>query len=413
MRKRNVVLLSMTLLSVFTYMDRLNIAVAGPRMMAELNLNEKQWGWILGSFILSYSLFQIPLGAIGDKKGNRWLLAIIVIWWSAFTSLTGLATGFVTLLVIRFMFGIGEAGAYPCMSSVIGNWFPKTERGKAQGFVWGGSRAGGALAPLLIVPFMALFGWRPAFWALGLLGVIWGAWWVYYFRNKPSEMKSISEQELKEIEVDRENDKDGKLVIPWRKFLTNKQFWLLLSMYWFYVWGSWFYFSWLHTYLVKGRGFSEGEMGWAASLPFVLGMGSNILGGYVSDSLSKKYGLKIGRRLIGVICLAVSALFLIGAGLAPGKLMVVVFLSVSFGVMDFMLPSAWALCVDLGGKYAGSLSGAMNTAGNLGGFACAVLFGYFVEAFGNYNAPLFVIAAMLLTSSVLFLRINPDKPFAT
>jgi len=181
-------------------------------------------------------------------------------------------------------------------------------------------------------------------------------------------------------------------------------------MYWFYVWGSWFYFSWLHTYLVKGRGFSVAEMGVYAPLPFVLGLCSNIGGGFLSDHLSKTHGLLVGRRLVGSLSLAVSAVLLAAAAMAAGKQAVVVLLSLSFGTMDLMLPCAWALCLDVGRQHAGAVTGAMNTAGNVGGFICTVLFGYIVKSFGSYSAPLFVIAVMLMISAVLFSRIDPTRP---
>ena len=184
-------------------------------------------------------------------------------------------------------------------------------------------------------------------------------------------------------------------------------------MYWFYVWGSWFFFSWLHTFLVMGRSFTVEQMGVYSALPFILGTASNVAGGYMSDHLSQRFGLRVGRRLVGVCSLAASAILLIAAGLTVNKIGVVILLSLSFGVMDLMLPAAWAVCLDTAPKYAGAVTGAMNTAGNLGGFVCTVLFGYLVTGFGSYNAPLFVIAAMLLVSSALFSRIDPTKPLVS
>ena len=403
MKNRYAVLAFFVILGVITFLDRVCIAVAGPRMMESLHLNEKQWGWVLSSFIISYSLFQIPLGALGDKRGYKFVLGAIVIWWSVFTSLTGVVSGIYILIGIRFLFGIGEAGAYPSMTGVISRWFPKNERGRAQGFIWGASRAGGALSPLIVVPVMAIYGWRSAFWLLGVLGILWGIAWLLWYKGEPVSIRAEKDSSSPVSETPH-------LQIPWASILRKRQFWLILWMYWFYVWGSWFYFSWLHTFLINGKGFSEKEMTMAAAAPFALGMLSNILGGFASDYLSKKYGLKIGRRLIGVVCLAISSVLLMAAGILDDKLWVAIMLALSFGVMDFMLPSAWALCLDVGRQFAGSISGAMNTAGNLGGFVCAFIFGYLVDWFGSYNAPLFVIGTMLMISSVLFAFINPEKP---
>ena len=153
-------------LGVVTFLDRINITVAGSAIMKDLNLTPDQWGWILSAFILSYGLMQIPMGAMGDKRGHRSTLALIVLWWSAFTAFTGMAGGFVSLIMIRFMFGIGEAGSSPCSTGVISRWFPKKEVGKAQGYIWAASRMGGALTPFIVLPVITYLGWRAAFYIL-------------------------------------------------------------------------------------------------------------------------------------------------------------------------------------------------------------------------------------------------------
>ena len=407
MKKRNIVLIFLTAIGVITFLDRINISVAGATIMSDLNLSESQWGWVLSSFILSYGLFQIPMGVWGDKKGHRIVLSIIVIWWSVFTGLTGTAGGFVILVIIRFLFGIGEAGAYPCMTGTIGRWFPRSETGKAQGYIWAASRLGGALTPFVVIPVLLTFGWRVAFYILGVLGILWVIIWYFWYRDNPAEVKGIKKVELDEIQANHEEKK--KIIVPWGKILNKKQFWLILSMYWFYVWGSWFFFSWFPTFMEKGRGFEKSELTYAVAVPFLMGVIGNISGGYLSDKFSKKYGVKIGRRLLGVTGLTVSAIFMFLGGFIPGKIQVFIFLSLCFGVMDLMLPSAWAVCLDVGKKYAGAISGAMNTAGNIGGFVCAIVFGYVVEATGNYNFPLFIIGGMLLISAFLFLRIDATK----
>jgi sugar phosphate permease len=406
MKKRNIVLALLTLLGIITFLDRINISVAGPSIMDDLNLNETQFGWVLSIFILSYSLFQIPLGAWGDKRGQRSVLALIVLWWSLFTGLTGVAGSFAALFAIRFLFGIGEAGAYPNMTGVIGKWFPKAERGRAQGFIWAASRFGGALTPILVVPVIAGFGWRMAFIMLGGLGILWCVAWLAWYRDDPSRVRGIVPEELARIEP---IEKKLKEKIPWKRILEKKQFWLILAMYWFYVWGSWFFFSWFPTFLVKGRGFTDNEMKWAVALPFLLGVGGNIAGGFLTDYFSKKRGVKFGRRITGVTGLVFAAIMMFLAAFVPGKFAVFIFLSLCFGIMDLMLPSAWAVCLDVGRKYAGAISGAMNTSGNLGGFVCATVFGYLVAGTGNYNVPLYVISGMLIISAFLFLQINPGK----
>jgi len=410
MKKRNLVLLLLVLVGVITFLDRINISVAGASIMQDLGLSRKQWGWVLSAFILSYGLMQVPLGVLGDKKGHRKVLTIIVLWWSLFTVFTGFANGFVMLIAIRFPFGIGEAGSYPCMTGVIGKWFSRSETGKAQGAIWAASRLGGALTPFVVIPVIALLGWRMAFFILGGLGLLWSIAWFFFYRDQSSQIKGIKTAELDKLPIAAVSAE--KLVIPWKIILSRKQFWLLLSMYFFYAWGSWFFFSWFPTFMEQGRGFSKSQLTYAVAVPFLMSMIGNIAGGFLSDKLSIKYGLRTGRRLLGGGALAVSAIFMFLAGFIPGKLQVFIFLSLCFGVIDLMLPSAWAICTDIGRKFAGAVSGAMNTAGNIGGFICASVFGYVVDATGNYNMPLFVIAAMLLISSFLFLKLDPSKPLA-
>lgn len=182
--KKNFILAMLVILGVVTFLDRINISVAGSSIMKDLNLSAAEWGWVQSAFILSYGLMQIPMGAYGDRHGHRKVLTEIVLWWSLFTAFTGVAGGLVSLLIIRFMFGVGEAGSSPCSTGVISRWFEKHEVGKAQGYVWAASRMGGALTPFVVIPVMAWLGWRAAFWLLGGLGVIWAVVWYIMYRDK-------------------------------------------------------------------------------------------------------------------------------------------------------------------------------------------------------------------------------------
>ena len=404
--KKNFILAMLVILGVVTFLDRINISVAGSSIMKDLNLSAAEWGWVQSAFILSYGLMQIPMGAYGDRHGHRKVLTQIVLWWSLFTAFTGLAGGLVSLLIIRFMFGVGEAGSSPCSTGVISRWFEKHEVGKAQGYVWAASRMGGALTPFVVIPVMAWLGWRAAFWLLGGLGVIWAVVWYIMYRDK-SLTPTPSPVERGEQEASPRGGLEG---VKWGPILHNRQFWTICAMYFFYAFGSWFFFSWFPTFMELGRGFAKSELTYAVAVPFIMSMIGNITGGYLTDKISAKYGLKVGRKALGTSSLAISAVCMFLAAFIPGKMAVFVFLSLCFGIFDLMLPSAWALCIDLGKQHAGAISGAMNTFGNVGGFFCGILFGYLVQASGNYNLPLYMIAGMLLISAVLFSFINPTKP---
>jgi len=377
---------------MITFLDRIAIASAGPRIQQALQLSADQWGWALGAFILAYGLFEIPAGALGDRNGPRNVLTRIVIWWSAFTALTGAAFSFGPLVAIRFLFGAGEAGAYPNMAAVTARWFPVKERAQAQGFIWGASRFGGALAPLLVVPLQAWIGWRQTFVVFGTIGVLWViAWRAWYPADEHATQRLHK-------------------TAPYGRLLRVKQLWLIVVMYFCYAWGSWFFFGWFPVWLVKGAGFSESEMAVFSALPFVLGAAGNVAGGFLSDRMVAAYGVKTARRVVGSTALIVSALLLMLMSLTHNHAAIGAFSSLGFGVADLMLPTAWALCLDIGGDHAGFVTGVMNSAGQFGGFVCSVLFGYVVQSTGSYQTPLRGVAAIVLIAALLFTRIDASRP---
>ncbi|NOT60018.1 MAG: MFS transporter [Acidobacteria bacterium] len=408
MKYRHRVLILLFFLSIITYLDRVCISVAGPRMQSELGISPQMWGWVVGAFTLSYAIFEIPAGAMGDRLGARAILMRIVIWWSLFTSLTGMVSGFAMLLLVRFMFGAGEAGAYPNSASVVSRWFPLKERATAQSVVWMASRLGGAISPLLVVPIQQVYGWRASFLAFGVIGVIWAIVWYWWYRDTPKQQPNISDKELSEIGETSQNVAHG---LPWGEALRSWNLWKIMLMYHTYCWGSYFYLSWLHTYLQKGRGLTENEMKYLSSLPFIAGACGNLFGGWLSDRLVQKHGLKFGRRALGVTGLALSAVMMLLAAMTGSKYMAVFFLTLGYGCMDCMLPASWAICMDVGKKYAGTVGGTMNMAGQVGSFASSVIFGYLVVWFNNnYNAPLYPMAFLLFVSAIFFWRIDPTEP---
>jgi len=405
MKYRNRVLSLLFLLSIITYLDRVCISVAGPRMQADLNISPQQWGWVVGVFAIAYAAFEIPSGSLGDRIGPRKVLTRIVIWWSVFTSLTGFAWNYLVLLPIRFLFGAGEAGAYPNSSASISRWFPTVERGRAHGLVWMASRIGGAISPVLVVPIQARWGWRASFFCFGALGVIWAAVWYAWYRDYPAEKRGVSKEELEEVGGLRPTSHHG---LPWRMALGRGNLWTIMLMYFTYCYGSFFFLSWLHTYLVRGRGFTETGLLFS-TLPFILGALANMGGGITSDIMVRKLGLKWGRRSVAIFGLSCSAIFTVATVLTADKMLALVFLALSYAGSDFMLPTAWSVCLDIGKKCAGAVTGAMNTAGQIGSFISSVLFGYFVNWSGSYDVPLIPMAVMLTISALLWLKIDPTE----
>jgi MFS family permease len=401
------------LLSIITYIDRVCIAVAGPRMQDDLNMSPQQWGWVIAAFALAYALFEIPTGSMGDRLGPRRVLTRIVVWWSFFTTLTGLAWNYLVLLPIRFLFGAGEAGAYPNSSASIAKWFPTTERARAVGLVWMASRVGGALTPFLVIPIQAAYGWRASFFLFGFLGIIWSIVWYKWYRDTPAEMPGVTKEELEEIGPPLSKSHHG---LPWRIAIRKGNLWAIMFMYLTYCYGSFFFLSWLHTYLVRGRGYTEQAL-LLSTIPFILGALANLVGGFTSDFMVKKLGLRWGRRSVAMIGLGSAAGFTVVTILTDHQLLALLFLGLSYAGSDFMLPTAWAVCLDVGKRYAGAVTGAMNMAGQVGSFVSSVLFGYFVamaagwgySARQQYDLPLIPMTVMLTISALLWLKIDPTE----
>ena len=226
-------------------------------------------------------------GILVDKYSPRITLFRIVIWWSFFTILTGFATGFYFLLIVHFLFGAGEAGAFPTASVAIARWFPVAERGRIQSIMWMGSRLGGAMAPILSIWLANVYGWRTVFYIFGSLGVLWVTLWWFWFKDEPRDMKGITVAEIKEIEEGRSIKSTSHALLPWKTVLRNGNLWALMGMYHFLLYGAYFYMSWMPKYLEKGRHIPKADLGWMISLPFILGIGGCLLGGFASDYLVK------------------------------------------------------------------------------------------------------------------------------
>lgn len=405
MKYQNRVLGMVSLLAVITYLDRVCISVAGPRMQDALHIGPKGWGWVTSVFFLSYSAFEIPTGALGDRIGPRRVLTRVVAWWSAFTSLTGAVSNYFVLLVVRFCFGAGEAGAYPNVSTVIGRWIPVAKRTRAWGIVWMTSQVGAVLSPLLVVPIEVRYGWRAPFLVFGILGVAWSVAWYAWFRDSPHEKAGITEAELREIGSVPGLQHHG---MAWGMALRNPAFWRIAAIGACYVYALGFFQSWLQTYLVRGRGFSEGALV-LSSLTYAVGATANILGGVAGDWIVKRHGLRNGRRWIGLAGLSAAALFLTAAIVAPGGKAALVFLSLAYGGILFQQPSLCALCLDVGRKNAGAVFGFMNTAGNLASALSSLVFGYLVSYFGNYNTPFVPMVVFLCWGTFLWWQVDPSR----
>jgi MFS family permease len=371
-------------------------------MQEDLGIDPVGWSWVTAMFALSYCLFEIPTGALGDRIGPRRVLTRIVLWWSAFTSLTGAVSNYWLLLLTRFCFGAGEAGAFPNAAIVVARWFPASQRASMSGVMLMASQIGGAIAPLLIVPIQIRYGWRAAFFVFGAGGVLWAAVWYAWFRDSPAEKPGVSAVELAET---ADQPSAPSHAFGWAAAFRSDTVLALLGTAFCYVYVYTFFQTWFHTFLVKGRGFSEGSLVLSA-LPYAVAAGANLGGGAASDALVRRWGRTWGRRSIGIAGLGIACLGTIATMIAHHQLLTVVLLSVVYGAITFQQSGLFGACLDIGKQHAGSVVGLMNTSAQVGGLICTLSYGYIVERFGTYDAPFVPMATLLLIGSLLWFKID-------
>lgn len=391
------------LLFAVTYLDRVCISVAGPRMQADLHISPIGWGWVTGVFTLSYCLFEIPTGAMGDRIGARRVLTRIVLWWSAFTALTGASTSFAALLVARFFFGAGEAGAFPNSGVVVARWFAPAQRATLSGLILMASQIGGALAPLLVVPIQLRYGWRASFFTFAVLGVAWAGTWYFWFRDSPEEKAHSPASETQARAPHAPHYR-----FPWRLAFQSKSALALLITAFCYVYVYNFFQTWFHTFLVKGRGFSEENL-LLSALPYAVAAIANIAGGVASDAMVRWKGAKAGRRALGASSLAVAGTFTIAAMIARRQALTIVLLTVVYAAITFQQSGVFGVCLDIGHKYAGAVIGLMNTSAQVGGLVGSVAYGYIVERFASYDAPFVPMAGLLFLGALMWLKIDASE----
>jgi predicted MFS family arabinose efflux permease len=361
-------------------------------MQDALHLSPEQWGWVGTAFLLGYAIFEIPSGHLGDSLGARRVLTRIVIWWSLFTALTGMVSGWGILLGVRFLFGAGEAGAFPNGSVAISNWFSAATRGRAFGMFTMCSQVGGALSPLLVIPIQQAFGWRMSFFVFGFLGVIWAAVWFYRFRDYPGDAQTAPERPA----------------ASWKPILGSPDLWAIMGLTFGYVYSMSFYQTWIHTWLVRGRGFSEQALALSA-LPYVFGAVFNVLGGLSCDWLVKRLGVRWSRSAVGVAGMLLASVSILCATFATTHIAAILCLSFAYAGIAFQQPVVWTACLDIGGYRGGAVSGFMNTAGQIGGALASVVFGYIVTRTGSYDAPLYPMAALLALGMFLWTKVDVTR----
>jgi MFS family permease len=404
----NVLLLTFCI-TFMMYIDRTVMGSATPYIMHEFHLDKIAIGWSTSAFNWSYALFQVPGGWLADRYGPRLVLACALAWWSIFTSATGLSYSAISLACARFFFGVGEAAAFPSSSRALVRWLPVSQRAFGQGFQHAGSRFGAALAPLIVMLLIARLNWQSVFYILGATGILWAVVWHYYYRDDPREHPAVNTAEIDLIGVGRQPQRPARAAVPWACILASRDLWYLSAMYFCYGFVLWLYLQWLPTYFIEERHFTAIRTGLAASVPLLAATVTNVAGGWISDKLAHHWSdLRRGRTRVSVIGFAIAGLALVPGVLVRNNIISLAWLTIALAGLELTVAVSWAICLDIGGDFTGSVSAIMNMLGNIGGAIAAIVIGYLSTLLG-WNWPFLTASVLCIIAALLATRINPGR----
>ena len=409
------VLILISFMYLITYMDRSNISIAQPEIAKQFGLSKSAMGLVLAAFTWAYALGQVPSGWLGDRFGPKRVLTVIMTLWSATAVMTGAAFGFGSLFGARFLLGLSEAGAFPVASRGMQLWFPRVERGRIQGTTHFFSRFAVAVTPFIAGSILLAFGWRAIFYIFGSLGVMWAIAFSFFYRDLPEDHKGVNRAELARI---RGTNPDGtippplttKMKTPWKQILLSRNMWFISLGYFCFFFGTNFYLTWYPTYLREHLHMSIRSLGIWGSLPLIAGMAGDVIGGSLSDLILKATGnAKLARRVVAAPGFLLASAFVIPAALTADKFTSIACLAASFFLLEWVIGPAWAVPMDVGGQFSGTVTGVMNMVGALGGASTAVVYGSLFNR-GLWVAPFVVSAGVMLVGAFIWtFLINPEQ----
>lgn len=407
----------MIVLAIITYIDRVCISQAAPLIRQDLALTETQMGWVFSAFAITYALFEIPAGWMGDRFGPRSVLMKVVVLWSVFTAATGAAWNFLSMVVCRALFGAGEAGCFPNVTKIFTIWLPSNERVRAQGILWLSARWGGAFTPMLVALVLAYMNWRWAFVLFGGIGVVWAVGFFRWFRDRPAEHPSVNAAELALMDG-AERNAPSHASVPWRKLCSNPSVLLLWLQYFCMSYGWYFYITWLPTYLREARHVSLEKSAVLAGFPLFFGGIGCFFGGWLAKRLAERSGnVRRARRIVASSGLLMAGAMLVVATRIDNTVFAMMALGMASFSNDLAMAPDWAACMDVGGRLAGSLSGSMNMMGNLGGAVGPVAVGYILNStktaadapptIAGWTTAFLVAAAVYAIGAISWIFIDP------
>jgi MFS transporter, ACS family, glucarate transporter len=412
-------------LSAVSYLDRVNISIAGGAIVDAYHLTDVQLGKVFSALVAGYALFQTIGGQLADRFGPRRVLTGGVVWWGIFTALTALvpanfAGALIAFMTVRFLLGAGEAVIYPAANQFVSRWIPVRERGIANGWIFAGVGAGAGLTPPLITYLMIHYGWRSSFWVCAVLGLIVGGVWFLIARDSPQEHPGVSSSELATIQSGltvanssgTPNQKPDLARVPWRRVAQSLDVWALTVSYFCYGYVAWIFFSWFYRYLAKVRGLNLKASAFYSMLPFLAMLVCCLVGGLINDRLTKRRGPRVGRCFVAAASMVIAGVFIALGARAEEVRLASVVLAGGAGALYLSQSSFWSVTADIAGGSAGSVSGFMNMGGQIGGAVTGSLTPWIAARYG-WTASFLVAAALCILGALCWLVVNPLNTLTT
>ncbi len=407
---RYSVILFALLLAVLAYVDRVCLSMAAPSVRRDLGLDAVQMGYVFSTFALAYALFGPASGWLGDRFGPKRVLVFIVVWWSLCIAATGWTWNLASILTVQLLFGAGEAGCFPNLTKAITIWLPQRERVRAQGLMWTFARLGGAFTPPLMLMLIANMTWRWAFSVFACLGLIWTVFFLLFYKNSPREHRGVNAAELAVI-GDTSSVAGGKIKVPWSRLAKSRTVWLIWAQWYLVSYPFYFFLTWWPTYLIEGRHLPATEASRLAIFPLLFAAAGSFSVGMFTPPLARALGsFRNARRLIGSVSLLAAGLLVIVHMKTAAILPAVLIMGCVAFFTDLTVPTAWSTCMDVGGKFTGTLSGSMNLFGNLGSVTAPIAMGHMVRSTGNWDYAIYSMVAAYLLGALCWPFMDPETP---
>jgi MFS transporter, ACS family, glucarate transporter len=413
-------------ISGVAFLDRTNITIAGLQISGEYGLGNQRLGWIFSAFLIGYAGFQLPAGWLAARFGPRRVLTFGVVWWGITTGMTallpsGIPHAVLLLITVRFALGAGEAVVYPAANQFVARWVPMKERGMINGLIFAGVGAGSGLTPPLLNWLITHHGWRAAFWFSAVIGLVVGAVWWFAARDTPEEHSRVSAAELREIREGMSfspavaaSASDGPpakggVHISWRAIFHRRDLLALMVGYFSFGYIAWIFFSWFFLYMAQVRGFDLKSSARYAMLPFLSMTVFCLVGGVLSDRITQRYGLRMGRCGLASVALLLTAVFLVLGSQVHSPQLAGIILAGGAGALYLSQSSFWSVSVDIAGRSSGVFSSMVNMGGQIGGAVTASLTPWVAQRFG-WTTSFGIGAALAVAGAICWMTVHPDRP---